>query len=247
VCARMHVTESFELLGRHANVAFGLHCIGLSALSISAWHVSACTFRTIAYSRHPPSPARRARCTARTRARGGAAVLQMRGAAGDNTCTWRAASSRRSCASLAAFAACSSGVGTTPPCPKHAQRERARAERRPQGRPPHRTHGPPRCAADLLDEALAQNLEGSERGVRLPGHGVAVPRRLARDDALLVEDLAAHRCGRAPAAASWRECLSPVLTSATLISCQAHRLCAVACVLSPVVESLIKHLGTPCS
>ena len=61
-----------------------------------------------------------------------------------------------------------------------APRRHAHMARRHAGRP------------HLLDEALAQDLEGSKCGIRLPSHGVAVPRRLAGHDAFLVENLAAH-------------------------------------------------------
>ena len=44
----------------------------------------------------------------------------------------------------------------------------------------------------LSSEALAEDLEGGEGRIGLSGYGVAVPRRFARDDAGLVEHLAAH-------------------------------------------------------
>ena len=47
----------------------------------------------------------------------------------------------------------------------------------------------------LSSEALAEDLEGGEGRIGLSGYGVAVPRRFARDDAGLVEHLAAHSCG----------------------------------------------------
>jgi len=53
----------------------------------------------------------------------------------------------------------------------------------------------PAAAAHLLSKALAEDLERGERRVRLARDRVAVARRLARDDALLVENCA-RPCGK---------------------------------------------------
>lgn len=44
----------------------------------------------------------------------------------------------------------------------------------------------------LLSIALAEDFKGGKRGIRLPRNGVAVPCRLAGDDALFVKHLATH-------------------------------------------------------
>ena len=54
----------------------------------------------------------------------------------------------------------------------------------------------------LSSEALAEDLEGGEGRIGLSGYGVAVPRRFARDDAGLVEHLAAHSLPSLPAFAN---------------------------------------------